>query len=647
MYKPHLKQLIDEVRHELDPHHAIDVDFFHRLAAQIHWIETLFNKLYQDHPGRTEYFKALIKRLFLLYQERNDYLKNLDLEREYNPEWHLSEGLVGMSLYVDHFCNNLYGLKQKTGYLKDLGINVVHLMPLLKSPLENDGGYAVSNFREVDERFGTMEALEDIARHFHDNGMLLVLDFVMNHTADDHEWAKKALAGNESFQDYYYMFDDRTIPDQFDASMPEIFPQSTPGNFTYLEGIDQWVMTVFHNYQWDLNYTNPQVFIEMLANLIFLANKGADVIRMDALAFTWKEIGTESQNLPLAHTINQLMKACSQVIAPGILLLAEAIVAPDEIVKYFGEGDARGVECDMAYNATLMALLWEAIATQDTRMLQKSMKGLPDKPFGNTWINYLRCHDDIGLGFDDKYLYQLGFDAKTHRNFLVNYYSGNFPGSMAMGTPFMHNPKTGDARISGSLASLAGLEKALNNDNKEAIDVSIQKIILLHSIILSYGGLVMLYSGDEIGTTNDYSYQNDPNKSYDNRWLHRPIMDWKKIKEIKMPGTVEARIFHGLQKLITIRKSAPEFADKNSISIEEISNNHVLCYLRWDMKGRKTLVLCNFSNHKQIVDVEILYRCGFDMIKGLIDRYTTNEAYFFKNHIQMNPYQFYWLTNKT
>jgi len=647
LYKPHLKQLIDEVRHELDSHHTIDVDFFHRLAAQIQWIETLFNKLYQDHPKRTEYFRALIKRLFLLYQERNDYLKNLDLDREYNPEWHLSERHVGMSLYVDRFCNDLYGLKQKTGYLKDLGANVVHLMPLLKSPLENDGGYAVSNFREVDERIGTMEALEDIARHYHDNGMLLVLDFVMNHTADDHEWAKKALAGNESFQEYYYMFDDRTIPDQFDASMPEIFPQSAPGNFTYLESIDQWVMTVFHSYQWDLNYTNPQVFIEMLANLIFLANKGADVIRMDALAFTWKEIGTESQNLPLAHTINQLMKACSQVIAPGILLLAEAIVAPDEIVKYFGEGSAWGVECDVAYNATLMALLWEAMATQDTRMLQKSMKGLPDKPYGSTWINYLRCHDDIGLGFDDKYLYQLGFDAKTHRNFLVDYYSGNFPGSMAMGAPFMHNPKTGDARISGSLASLAGLEKALNNDNQKAIDLSIQKIILLHSIILSYGGLVMLYSGDEIGTTNDYSYQNDPNKSYDNRWLHRPVMDWKKIKQINRPGTVEARIFHGLQKLITIRKSAPEFADKNSISIEEISNNHVLCYLRWDLKGRKILVLCNFSNQTQIVDVEILYRCGFDMINGLIDRYTANEPYFSKNHIQMNPYQFYWLTNKT
>ncbi|MCI4669762.1 MAG: alpha-amylase family protein [Bacteroidia bacterium] len=621
--------------------------FSQRAFANLSRIKNLFTRLYGNQKNWETQYWLLMEDLIQTFIDRPVELRRQDMNREADRDWYLNEKLVGMMLYVDRFAGKLDDFESKVSYIKELGVNWIHLMPLLKSPEgSNDGGYAVSDYRAVDPKFGSMEELRRIADKLRGEDMLLTLDMVMNHTADEHEWAQKARSGDPYYQDFYYFFDNRSMPDWYEEGMPEVFPQSAPGNFTHIPELNKWVMTVFHNYQWDLNYRNPIVFREMMKILLFLANVGVDIIRLDAVAFTWKIPGSTSQNTEEAHVILQLMKACAEVVAPGFAFIAEAIVAPHEVIRYFGEGESYGHECEIAYNATFMALLWDAVASEDTTMLRKGAQAIPAKPDGTTWINYLRCHDDIGLGFDENILHELGKSPYHHKKYLVDYYSGNFKGSMALGAPFAFNPKTGDARISGSLAALAGLERAIKDNNSELIDLAIQKILMLHGIILSYGGLPMIYYGDEIGMGNDHSYLDDPDKSYDNRWMHRPIMDWNKADKRVDPASPEGRIYKGLQKLILLRKSSPEFADQNSLSIEDSGNPFVFSFLRWNYEGAKTLVLSNFTSSTHFVRTEHLSKLGF-IPYDMRDKLSGSAPKFYHDLIEIPPYGQYWLTDKT
>ena len=404
-----------------------------RVTTNLPLIKELFYSLYKD-PKHDLYFKELLELLPSLFQTRSDELKLHDLHLLKKGNWYQSEKMVGMQLYVDLFNNNLKGIEEKIPYFKTLGINFLHLMPITTRPKgENDGGYAVNSYTAVDRRFGSKKDLLSLTSKLRAEGIYLMLDFVVNHTSDEYPWAKKALQGSAKYQGYYYMYPDRTIPDAFEASLPEVFPATSPGNFTYRKEIDHWVMTVFNSYQWDLNYTNPKVFLEMLSNLVAMINSGVDVVRFDALAFLWKNIGTNSQNLPEAHMLISLFRMCLQTIAPGVIFLAEAIVAPKEIIKYFGEGNREGNECEVAYNASLMALLWNSIATKKTLLLNKTLQNSLPKPQESTWINYVRCHDDIGLGLDDHYISELGWDPWLHRKFLLDYYCQGLDWSPAVG----------------------------------------------------------------------------------------------------------------------------------------------------------------------------------------------------------------------
>ena len=466
-------------------------------------------------------------------------------------------------------------------------------MPVFESPAgESDGGYAVSDFRKVDARFGNLSDLQKLKLAMEEKEMYLMLDIVLNHTSHHHEWARKAKEGDKAFQQYYYMYPNREIPDQFDASMPEIFPESSPGNFKYVKECNQWVMSVFHSYQWDLNYTNPAVFVAMLDTLFFYANLGVDILRIDAPAFIWKQLGTTCQNLPQAHTLLQLLKQCLQVAAPGVALLGEAIVAPREIMKYFGEGLYAGRECDFAYHATQMALQWDALATGDTRVMLAAQPLLLQKPKGASWITYTRCHDDIGLGYDDSMIAAAGFNSYEHRKFLKEYYAGSLPGSPATGALFSVNPKTQDARISGSLASLCGLEKASKEGSQAARAIAIQKILLMQAQSFFIGGIPVLFYGDEQGYTNDYSYLNDPGKSYDNRWMHRPVIDWQKWEA---DDNADGKsIFAATQRLIQIRKKLPSIADTGNLSWLTPHNIHVAGFIR-ENADQQVYCLFNFS----------------------------------------------------
>ncbi|WP_373514643.1 amylosucrase [Persicitalea sp.] len=571
-----------------------DAKFYTDLALRMNDIQALYSELYAAHPGYEENFARLIEVLISAHQNRSATLKKRDDRKA--EDWFLSNDLAGMSLYVDRFCGKLADLPGKLDYLRDLGVNLVHLMPIFASPAgESDGGYAVSDFRKVDEKFGTIQDLKKVQAALGKKGMYLMLDIVLNHTSHRHAWAEKAKAGDPIYQDYFYFYDFSTIPEQFEQSMPEVFPQAAPGNFTWVPECKKWVMTVFHNYQWDLNYANPRVFAEMLGNVLYFANLGVDILRIDAPAFLWKQIGTNCQNLPQAHTILRLIKKCVEVAAPGMVLLGEAIVAPHAIMKYFGEGRYRAEECDFAYNATQMALQWDALATGQTSVMHTAQPVLAQKPIGTSWITYTRCHDDIGLGYDDAMIRQAGYDPFPHRQYLKEYYSGDFPDSPARGALFSVNEKTQDARISGTLASLCGLEKAVVEDNESGIALAVQRILLMQAHSMFLGGLPMLFYGDEAAYLNDYSYQDDPARSYDNRWMHRPLIDWKKNARTKTSGTIENQVFAGTKRMISLRKKLSVVADTGNITWLSGHNIHVTGFLRHSA-AQKLYCLFNYSS---------------------------------------------------
>lgn len=642
-----LNQILDELKPDLQQRDLRH--FYTRLGANFYAIHTLFNHLYGHRDDFKEQLITLVEVMATRYVQRHANLKRLDDMREKDHNWFLSQEWVGMALYADGFGGNLQGVTERLPYLQELGVNMIHVMPILLCPEgASDGGYAVSDFRNVDPRVGTLEDLNELAVSARKRGMLLTLDMVVNHTSDEHEWAQRARAGEQKYQDYFYTFDNRDVPDMFEESMPEIFPETSPGNFTWDEAMQKWVMTVFNSYQWDLNYSNPAVFIEMIDNILFWANQGGDIIRLDAVAFLWKKIGTTCQNLRESHLILQMMKDCCQVTAPGVLFIAEAIVAPVEIIKYFGEDAVIAKECEIAYNATYMALLWDAVATKNTQLLRRGIQSLPTKLDRATWLNYVRCHDDIGLGFDDNDIRAAGYEPVAHRRFLVDYFTGRYDDSAARGQPFGVNHKTGDARISGSLASLVGLEAAIESGDEAEIDRAIKLILLLHSMICSFGGIPLLYYGDEIGTLNDCSFLEDENKAGDNRWMHRPQIDWERAELRHQRGSVEQQIFDGLKKMIEVRKGIPAFADFNNRELIDVGNPHLFVFLRTDalLPTGSVLVVANFDDSPQYMELSALGNRGMFGYGNLHDHYSGESPRLFMDQLVVPPCQFYWLTDQ-
>jgi amylosucrase len=490
--------------------------FKNRLYAE--W-DRLFIYLHQLYGWQYDFFYTLqqiVHSLVRYWKERPAELKRLDERREADPFRFVSEKMVGGVLYVDLFSDNLSKLDDHLPYFKKLGITYLHLMPLFAVPRgDNDGGYAVSDYRAVNPDIGSMDDLAKLAAALREEGISLVLDFVFNHTSDEHIWAQKAKSGDPDFLFYYWTFPDRELPDQFQKYLRDIFPTIRKGSFTWCEDMDRWVWTTFNSYQWDLNYANPEVFRAMAEEMLFLANQGVEVLRLDAVAFIWKRLGTNCENQPEAHTIIRAFNAMARIVAPSMSFKSEAIVEPNEVIRYIHPD-----ECQLSYNPLLMALLWEALATQETRLLEYSLNKRNRIPEGCTWVNYIRCHDDIGWTFDDQDARDIGIDPMGHRHFLNQFYTGDYPGSFARGIPFQFNADTGDLRISGTLSSLAGLEDAVTRKDDELIEKAVRRINLLRSIMMSIGGIPLLYIGDEWGMLNDYTYLSDPSKAADSRWVH-------------------------------------------------------------------------------------------------------------------------------
>jgi len=581
-----------------------------RLKANFPRLFRLLYTLYGDQYDFFYHLEDLLYRMSSSWIERSDDLKQLDVRREADPNWFQSNQMLGGVCYVDLFAGDLKKLRTKIPYFKEIGLNYLHLMPLFQIPeAENDGGYAVSSYRLVNPALGTTEDLVILADSLRREGISLVLDLVFNHTSDEHDWVKQALAGKLEYQEYYRIFPDRKMPDAYEKNMREIFPDEHPGAFTYRKEIDRWVWTTFHSYQWDLNYANPAVFNQMAGEMLFLANLGVEVLRLDAVAFIWKELGTSSENLPQAHLLIQAFNAVARIASPALLFKSEAIVHPDDVVKYIHPD-----ECQLSYNPLIMALLWNSLATRQVDLLDQALRQRFRLAEGIAWVNYVRCHDDIGWTFSDEDAVQLKIDGSDHRSFLNAFYSGRFPGSFARGLMFQENPKTGDVRISGTCASLAGLEKALNEETDHEVDLAIRRILLIHSIILTVGGIPLIYLGDEVGSLNDYSYRQDPAKAFDSRWVHRPFSDWDKIARRLETDTIEGKIYAGLQRLIRLRLDNPVFAGQE-IQVINTSNPHVLGYVRLH-DHQRALVFANFSEEAQTLSGNLLrvYGLGYQLM---------------------------------
>ena len=591
---------------KLNPAALSDVD---KLLFDLRWqrsfddLMTPLKVLYGAHP-RYEKFCVDLKALLLRqWTTRPSTLKDLDLARDLNPDWFLSEKMVGYVFYIDRFAGDLKGVLNHLDYLDQLGANYIHFMPCLKPrPGDSDGGYSVMDYRSIDPKLGTMGDFEHVTAAMRIRGMSACVDLVLNHTAKEHEWAIKAKAGNKKYQDYYWMFDTNKMPSQYEKTLVEIFPTHAPGSFTHYPKIGKWVWTTFNEHQWDLNWANPDVFLEIVDIMLNLANKGAEILRLDAVAFMWKRLGTNCQNQPEVHDLLQALRAATRVAAPALIHKAEAIVSPRDLVPYLGTGSHTGREANIAYHNNLMVQYWSSLASRDTRLMTRTLaKHFPENFRNATWGTYIRCHDDIGWAITDEDAGAIPhFSAHGHRNFLADFYSGNFAGSFAVGDVFQQNEATGDRRNSGAFASLAGLETALAKDDAGAIHLSIARILMGNALIAAFGGIPLLYMGDELGLTNDHDFGRDPAHAHDNRWMHRPVMDWSRASSVIASNEPYAQIYKGIQNIVARRKAIPAFSGLHPTTIVDLDHPQLFAFRRCG-NAQAVMCICNFSEAVQTV----------------------------------------------
>jgi amylosucrase len=566
--------------------------------------------VYGDDPRFADAWRGLLEAIASTAAARAPALRALDHEREVTPDWLQREQAVGYVTYVDRFAGTLNGLRERLPYLRELGVSYLHLMPLLHArPEPNDGGYAVVDYGAVQPELGTMDDLRDLAAELRGAGMALCVDVVLNHTAREHPWARAALDGDPRRLAFYRTFPDRAEPDAYEATLPEVFPGLAPGNFTYVPELGRWVWTTFNDFQWDLDYRNPEVFCAMAEVVLRLAAAGVDVLRLDAVPFLWKRLGTNCQNQPEVHDLLQALRAVVRIAAPAVAFKAEAIVSPHELVAYLGTGRHEGKECDLAYHNALMVLLWSSLASRRVALMTHTLRAMPPTPAGAGWITYVRCHDDIGWAVTEEDAGAIGENGHLHRRFLADFYAGDFPGSFARGARFQADPRSGEARTSGTAASLAGLEGALEHGDEAEIELAVRRVLLLYAVVFAHGGVPLVYMGDELGLRNDHGWESDPARRGDNRWMHRPAMDWVAAQARHDPAALEGRLWGGLRRLVEVRRATRAVHAQGATEPFATGNDHVFGLER-RRAGQRLVVLANFSEHRQPVPLTVVHERG-------------------------------------
>jgi amylosucrase len=594
-----------------------------RLERWLPDLREALQPLYVDHETVVE---RLVAAAAAAYAAREDDLHRLDLKRSLQPDWFQQPGMVGYAAYADRFAGTLAGVADRASYLTDLGVGYLHLMPLLTPrPAPNDGGYAVQDFRTVRPDLGTVADLRALTGRLRGEGISLCLDLVLNHVAREHEWAVRARAGEATYRDYFLVYPDRSMPDAFEQTLPEVFPDFAPGSFTWDAELDGWVWTTFNDYQWDVNWANPDVLCEYAEVILDLANLGVEVFRLDAIAFTWKRIGTSCQNQPEVHALTQALRTVARIACPAVVFKAEAIVGPQDLLAYLGQGTHHGKVSDLAYHNGLMVQIWSMLASQDARLAARALQSLPSPPSTTAWITYARCHDDIGWAVSDEDAAAVGLSGFEHRRFLSDWYAGEFPGSWARGLVFQENPATGDRRISGSLASLAGLSAG--------DPASVARILLAHAIVLGFGGLPVIWMGDELGLLNDPTWDEEPEHAEDNRWVHRPKMPWP------LPPD-EHGIQGGVRHLVAARASLPHLHASVPAEVLDPRDPGVLLVARRHPVGAM-LAAYNVTASARHVPLSVLDGLGLSTV---VDHVARTPPPLRDGAVQLAPYQAVWLT---
>ncbi|HSE08958.1 MAG TPA: alpha-amylase family protein [Nocardioidaceae bacterium] len=575
--------------------------------------------------------ETVVRRLLSLalnaYAAREPELHQLDLRRSLAPDWFQRPEMLGYAAYADRFAGTLAGVAERTDYLKGLGVKYLHLMPLLEPrSTPNDGGYAVQDYRKVRSDLGTMEDLRKLTARLREEGISLCLDLVLNHVAREHEWARRARCGEPGYRDYFLVYPDREIPDAFERTLPEVFPDFAPGNFTWDADLTGWVWTTFNDYQWDVNWANPDVLCEYADIVLDLANHGVEVLRLDAIAFVWKRMGTTCQNQPEVHSLTQALRTVTRIACPAVVFKAEAIVGPQDLLAYLGQREHHGKVSDLAYHNSLMVQIWSMLASQDAVLGSHALQQLPAPPSTTAWITYARCHDDIGWAISDEDAAAVGLDGHMHRRFLSDFYSGAFPGSWARGLVFQEHEATGDRRISGSLASLAGLEAGDPH--------AVRRILLAHAIILGFGGLPVIWMGDEIGLLNDAAWETDPEHSGDNRWVHRPRMPWPVPPD-------SHRIQLGFRNLVRARATLPHLHASVPARVLDPRDPAVFLVAR-DHPIGPMLGGYNMKAEPRHIPLEVLRSCGLDP-RHVVDQLTGTRPDIRDDAVQLPPYAACWL----
>lgn len=612
--------------------------FERRFAAVGEFAVNALDQLYGELPDYPRWQKAILDAVEDSLNSRPDDLCSLDEEREKRqPDWHQSHEMIGYMCYADRFAGTLEGVAGRVDYLKSLGVRYLHLLSVLrKRQGGSDGGFAIADYFQTNPEVGTMDNLERLAKTLRANRISLCLDFVYNHVSDQHGWVKKAVAGDPYYRDFFFTFPDRQMPDRFEESLGEVFPSTQPGNFTYSKDGGFWVWTTFYPFQWDLNYRNPAVFLEMLKAMLFLANKGVEIFRMDAAAFAWKALGTDCLNLPQTHMLLQAFRWLLAIAAPATVLKAEAIVGARDVAKYFGLRENRGKECQLAYHNPLMAAMWNSLATGDVSKMADMLEAISDKPSGTSWVTYVRCHDDIGWStLQDSA--DAGWGAtKEELHFLSDFYAGEISGSFAKGRKFQVTDDEGFHGTNGTLASLAGLESA----SRDQQALAISRIQLLNATTFAFNGIPLIFMGEEIGLLNDYAYASD-NPSKDGRWLHRPAMPWRDMAALQDVSTPQGTILANLTSLSAARKQLPVLHTENPLRIVDTGNRHLFGFLR-SAPDSQFMFLGNYSDQNQKLDAELLVRFFGDM--EVVD-FLTGKPVNFANNL-LRPYKFFWLVTK-
>ena len=590
-----------------------------------------YMSLYQNEGS----YQELLSSMKDFFCKRSSALKEMDRKREENPTWYREGNMLGMTMYPKLFAGGLRGLTDKLDYLSEQKITYLHLMPLLKMPHPfNDGGYAVEDFRTVDPEIGTNSELSELTEAMRARGISLCLDMVMNHTADTHEWAMRAKAGEKEYMERYQCYDTYDIPSQFEKTMPQVFPATAPGNFTWCEEMKKHVLTTFYPYQWDLNYRNPVVFNEMAANILFLANLGVEIFRIDAVPYIWKELGTNCRNLPQVHTIVRMIRMILEIVCPGVILKGEVVMAPKELPAYFGtEAEP---ECHMLYGVSGMVNLWAALAAKDARLLKHQTDVIHSLPDNCYFVNYLRCHDDIGWGLDEEQEKKLMIDPFMHKEYLYHFYEGVFPGSFARGELYNYDPVTKDARSCGTTASLCGIEKGGFEGDQAQVKQGIQRVLMMHAACMSLRGFPMLSSGDEIGQVNDYRYKDNPDIAADSRYLHRSPFNWENAELRKKEGTVQNAVWEGLKQMEQIRRAHPCFGKDAYVTTWDTCRKPVFA-IRRTTSEEELVCLANFSEEGQQAVLPTLYGEYTDLF--------TAEKLDLQS-VWMGPYQYRWCIRK-